>query len=302
MGRSEADDEMTALFDYASFTTRNFGFVTKDEQAKLRAASIFVAGVGGMGGACVMALARAGVGRLIFADIDAFEISNLNRQVFAFTDTIGRPKAQATAEILARINPEMKSETLGGEWADRLVEIAGRVRVIVNGTDDLGAGLHLYRTARKIGVPVVDAYTAPLPSVTVVRPGNPMPEERLGFPTLGKAWNAIGPDERRAALIAEIEYVLVHSSARHHVDLGAAAEVAVGKRSRMSFAPLVIGAGVLMAQEAINCVLDRPSRTDYRGWFLNPYRPAVERPRNPLVAAVFKPIVRRFIKRMMASA
>jgi hypothetical protein len=51
---------MTELFDHKSFTTRNFGFVTKDEQANLRAASIFVAGVGRMGGACALALARAG--------------------------------------------------------------------------------------------------------------------------------------------------------------------------------------------------------------------------------------------------
>jgi hypothetical protein len=292
---------MTASFDYDAFTTRNFGFVNRDEQARLRGASIFVAGVGGMGGACVMALARAGVGHLIFADIDTFEISNLNRQVFAFADTIGRPKAQATAEILATINPELKIEALGKEWPDRLREIAGQVQVIVNGADDLSAGLHLYRTARETGVPVVDAYTSPLPSVTVVRPGDPMPEERLGFTTQGKAWDAIGAGDRQAALIAEIEYVLVHSSARRHVDLGVAAEVAAGKRSRMSFAPLVIGTGVLMAQEAINLVLDRRSGTDYRGWFLNPYRPAVERPRSPLVAAVLKPIVRRFLKRMMAT-
>jgi hypothetical protein len=290
---------MSEPFDYDLFTTRNRGFVNGDEQARLRGASIFVAGVGGMGGACVMALARAGVGHLIFADIDAFEISNLNRQVFAFTNTIGRPKAQATADILATINPELKMEALGGEWTDRLSEIAGRVRVIVNGTDDMGAGLHLYRTAREIGVPVIDAYMSPLPSVTVVRPGDPMPEERLGFPTQGKAWNAVGADERQAALMAEIEYVLLHSSARRHVDLNVAAEVAAGKRSRMSFAPLVIGTGVLMAQEAINLVLDRPSGADFRGWFLNPYLPAVERPRNPLVAAILKPIVRRFLKRMM---
>jgi molybdopterin-synthase adenylyltransferase len=294
-------DEMTESFDYDAFTNRNFGFVTKVEQTRLRGALIFVAGVGGMGGACVMALARAGVGHLIFADIDTFEISNLNRQVFAFADTIGRPKAVATGESLAAINPELKIEALGKEWPERLPDIAGQVRVIVNGTDDLAAGLHLYRTARQIGVPVVDAYTSPLPSVTVVRPGDPMPEERLGFPTRGKAWNAIGVSERRSALIAEIEYVLVHSSARRHVDLAVAAEVAAGKRSRMSFAPLVIGTGVLMAQEAINLVLDRRSGTDYRGWFLNPYGPAVERPRNPLVAAIVRPMVRRFLKRMMAS-
>jgi molybdopterin-synthase adenylyltransferase len=291
---------MTSAFDYDLFTTRNIGFVSREEQNVLRDTAVFVAGVGGMGGACVTALARAGIGRFIIADIDDFEVSNLNRQVFAFTETIGRQKAEATAERLKSINPDLKIEALGKDWPKRLPEIAASVRVIVNGTDDLGASLHLYRTARVAGAPVVDAYMSPLPSVIVVRPGDPMPEERLRFPTLGKAWDAIGPAERQAALIAEITYVLIHSSARHHVDLAAAAEVAVGKRSRMSFAPMVIGTGVLMAYEVINLALNRRSGADYRGWFFNPHAPAVERPRNPVVAAFLRPIVRRYLRRMTA--
>src|SRR5262249_10552605 len=65
LGRLEALEERapmtaTAHFDYETFTTRNFGFVSKAEQDKLRAGAVFVAGVGGMGGACLNALVRAG--------------------------------------------------------------------------------------------------------------------------------------------------------------------------------------------------------------------------------------------------
>ena len=87
-------EDMTA-FDYAEFTTRNLGFLTPAEQAALREGAVFVAGVGGMGGACFLALVRAGVGRFAVCDIDVFETSNLNRQVFAFTDTVGQDKAEA---------------------------------------------------------------------------------------------------------------------------------------------------------------------------------------------------------------
>jgi len=288
-------------FDYTTFTTRNIGFVTPHEQATLRAATVFVAGTGGMGGACVMALARTGIGHLIVADIDRFEISNLNRQVFAFAGTIDQPKAAATAEMLHAINPEMKVDVLGPEWPSRLPTVAEEAQVIVNGTDDLAAGLLLYRTGRAAGRPVIDAYTAPLPSVTVVRPGDPMPEERLGFPTRGKEWHAVSESDRQAALLAEIEYVLVHSSARHHIDLSVAAEVAAGRRSRMSFAPMVIGTGMLMAHEVIALLLARRTGTDFRGWFLNPVKPAVERPRHPVVAALLRPVVRRFLARMIAA-
>jgi hypothetical protein len=290
-----------AQFNYAEFTTRNIGFVSATEQERLRQACVFVCGTGGMGGAALMGLARAGVGKLIVADIDVFEISNLNRQLFAFTDTVGRPKAEAAAEAAHRINPELEMEVLGPEWPDAIERIAARAQIIVNGTDDLAASLLLYRTARARRLPVIDAYASPLPSIYVTRPGDAMPEERLGYPTIDKAWNAVTKQDREAAFQCEIMHVLVHSSSRHHIDLAAAAEVAAGRRSRMSFAPMVISTGMLMAYEAVALLLGKPTGTDNRGWFLNPYKPAVERPRPAIIAAVLRPLVRRFLDRMMAA-
>jgi hypothetical protein len=290
-----------AQFNYAEFTTRNIGFVSAAEQERLRQSCVFVCGTGGMGGAALMGLARAGVGKLIVADIDVFEISNLNRQLFAFTDTVGRPKAEAAAEAARRINPELEMEVLGPEWPDAIERIAACAQIIVNGTDDLAASLLLYRTARARRLPVIDAYASPLPSIYVTRPGEAMPEERLGYPTIDKAWNAVTKQDREAAFQCEIMHVLVHSSSRHHIDLAAAAEVAAGRRSRMSFAPMVISTGMLMAYEAVALLLGKPTGTDNRGWFLNPYKPAVERPRPAIIAAVLRPLVRRFLDRMMAA-
>jgi len=289
-------------FDYATFTTRNIGFVTEAEQARLRAGGVFVAGVGGMGGACLNSLVRAGIGRLGIADLDRFEVSNLNRQVFATLDTVGQEKAAASAEGVRRINPEVALEVLGAEWTERLPEIARRYDVIVNGCDDVAATVRLYRVAREAGVTVIDAYASPLPSVIVVRPTAPRPEERLAYPTRGKAWDALTEAETRGAFLKELEYVLTHSSSAFHVDLEIAAELAAGKRSRMSFAPMVITTGNLMAYEALQVVLGRPSRTDHRGWFLNPYKPAIERPLPAPIAAAKGLVVRRFMAKMMSGA
>lgn len=286
-------------FDYDVFTTRNFGFVTEAEQARLRAGAVFVAGVGGMGGACLASLARAGVGRLGIADIDVFEVSNLNRQVFSNLDTVGQEKATASAAAVKRINPGVELEVLGAEWTKALPDIARRYPVIVNGCDDVAATVQLYRVAREAGVPVIDAYASPLPSVTLVRPTAPRPEERLAYPTRGTAWDALCEAQTRGAFLKELEYVLTHSSSAFHVDLEAAAEMAAGKRSRMSFAPMVITTGNLMAYEALQLLMGRPSRTDHRGWFLNPYKPRVERPLPAPVAAVKGLVVRRFMARMM---
>lgn len=288
-------------FDYYSFTGRNLGFIDEREQQLLRQARVFVCGVGGMGGAAFMALARAGVGKFVIADIDRFEVSNLNRQVFAFADEVGREKAEVAAEAARRINPTIEIDVLGESWTSELSGIAERCSVIVNGMDDIAAGVHLYRTARDAAATVIDAYMSPLPSVIVVRPDDPRPEERLNYPTRNKDWRDIDEADRRAAMLAEIEHVMLHSSSRNYVDLAIAGEVAAGRRSRMSFAPMVISTGMLMAYEAIALILGRKSGTDCRGWFLNPHRPAIEKPRNAIVAALMRPLVRRAIAELTSA-
>ncbi|MGE0742732.1 MAG: ThiF family adenylyltransferase [Hyphomonadaceae bacterium] len=290
---------MTA-FSYAEMTTRNLGFVTEADQEKLRAAHVFIPGVGGMGGACFASLLRAGVGNFTIADIDTFEISNLNRQVFAFTDTAGRLKAEVAAEAAARINPQARLRVLGGEWLEEIEALAAAHAVIVNGADDAQATVRLYRAAREKRATVVDAYAATLPSVYVVRPDDPRPEERMGYPTVGKDWRAITDDDRQACLMKELEWALTHSSTHKYVDLGIAAELAAGKRKRFSFAPMVITTGNLMAYEAIRLILGHPGGADHRGYFFNPHKPGVERPLPWPLSAVKGALVRGFMAKMTA--
>ena len=92
---------------------------------------------------------------------------------------------------------------------------------------------------------------------------------------------------------------MTHSSSSEHIDLGIAAEVVAGTRSRMSFAPMVITTGNLMCFEAINLILGWRSGTDHRGYFFNPWTARVERPRSPPVAWATRLVVRRFLKRMI---
>ena len=287
------------MFDYGEFTTRNIGFVTEAEQAKLQGSTVFVCGTGGMGGAAIQALVRLGVGHLILADIDAYEVSNLNRQVFCTLDHVDAHKAEATKAQCLRINPECQIEVFKEDWPDHVEALVGKASVVINGTDNLGASLLLYRTSKALGRPVIDAYASPLPSVYVTRPGRPMPEERLGYPTIGTRWDALTEDQRNESFLAEATHVMLHSSSRHHIDLDLAGEVAAGKRSRMSFAPMVITTGNLMAYETLGLLLGRDSATDERGWFFNPYKARVERPWPAPIAALLKPLVARELRRMI---
>ena len=284
---------MSGAFDYRAMTSRNIGFVTEDEQQRLRAGRVFVCGTGGMGGACLQSLARAGVGAFEIADFDSFEVSNLNRQVFCTLDVLGRSKVEVTAERLRGINPAIEVRVHGERWLDDLEGILSRCRVVVNGMDDIAAGVRLYRAARDRGATVIDAYPSTLPSVIVVRPTDPRPEERLRYPTLGVAHDRFTPEMIAACRLAEIEHVLVHSSTADHIAPGVAAEIIAGTRPRISFAPMVITTGNLLAYEAIAALCGRPHAADARGWFLNPHTGRIERPRSAWVAALRRAVVRR---------
>lgn len=103
--------------------------------AALKAGSVGVAGAGGIGSCAAVSLARAGVGRLVIADFDTIEPSNLNRQQF-FIDQIGRPKVQALRENLQKINPfsiyEMHKVRI---TRTNVAQIFGTVDVLVEAFD-----------------------------------------------------------------------------------------------------------------------------------------------------------------------
>ena len=72
---------------------------------RLAKARVAVFGIGGVGGYAVEALARSGVGTLDLIDDDTVSITNLNRQIIATHDTLGRPKVEAARERILSINP-----------------------------------------------------------------------------------------------------------------------------------------------------------------------------------------------------
>ena len=83
--------------------------VGSDIQAKFENATVGIAGLGGLGSNIAIMLARAGVGRLIIADFDRVDISNLNRQQYK-ADQLGQPKASALTANLLEIAPYIKIE------------------------------------------------------------------------------------------------------------------------------------------------------------------------------------------------
>ena len=98
-------------FDYHTAFSRNIGWLTPMEQAILRGKRVAIAGLGGVGGSHLLTLTRLGIGAFTIADLDAFELANLNRQAGARISTMGQQKTDALCAMARDINPELVIST-----------------------------------------------------------------------------------------------------------------------------------------------------------------------------------------------
>ncbi|EDS78646.1 sulfur carrier protein ThiS adenylyltransferase ThiF [Clostridium massiliodielmoense] len=73
-------------------------------QNKLKNAVVGIAGIGGLGSNVALSLARIGIGKLIIADFDVVDMSNLNRQQY-FINQLGMKKVDALEEVISKCNP-----------------------------------------------------------------------------------------------------------------------------------------------------------------------------------------------------
>ncbi|MBE6973799.1 MAG: tRNA threonylcarbamoyladenosine dehydratase [Ruminococcaceae bacterium] len=122
-------------------------------------AKIAVFGVGGVGGQCVDALARSGVGALHLYDDDTVSKSNLNRQIAALHSTLGRPKAQVMAERVWEINPSCDVQAIRMFYlpsnADQ-VDLS-QYDYVVDCIDTVSAKLELICRCTDLNIPVISA-------------------------------------------------------------------------------------------------------------------------------------------------
>ena len=156
---------MTApfTFDYDLAFSRNIGWVTQAEQLKLKKTRIAIAGLGGVGGAHLLTLARLGISHFNIADFDEFDLHNLNRQSGAFMSTMGQSKIDTLARMAKDINPEIDLRLFPqGVTPDNVDEFLDDVDVYVDGLDffALPARRMVFAKCREKGIPALTA--APL--------------------------------------------------------------------------------------------------------------------------------------------
>lgn len=150
-------------FAYRQAFSRNLGWVTADEQARLQEATVAIAGLGGVGGSHLLTLTRLGIGGFHLADFDQFELANFNRQAGARVDTLGQSKLETLITMALAINPELRiSRFADGVTAGNLEKFCGGADLYVDGLDFFVLKLRqrLFAYCHQQGIPAITA--APL--------------------------------------------------------------------------------------------------------------------------------------------
>jgi molybdopterin/thiamine biosynthesis adenylyltransferase len=110
--------------------------VGADGQARIRAASVLIVGLGGLGSPAALYLAAAGVGRLGLLDFDSVAVHNLQRQILHDTASVGRAKTDSARARVEALNPGVRVDT----WNVALTRenargIIADYDVVIDGTD-----------------------------------------------------------------------------------------------------------------------------------------------------------------------
>jgi tRNA A37 threonylcarbamoyladenosine dehydratase len=142
---------------------RQITLIGEENTLKLINTSVCIIGLGGVGGYVAEMLARAGVGRLLLIDFDTVSESNLNRQIIALADTVGKKKTDVMLQRVKSINPDCDAAALDifvtKENADSILEQSG-ADIIIDCIDNVSAKIAIIASAKERGKYVFSAMGA----------------------------------------------------------------------------------------------------------------------------------------------
>lgn len=136
--------------------------IGKEALARLKGSKVAVFGVGGVGSFAVEGLARAGLGKFVLIDNDCICPTNINRQIHATCETVGKYKVDVMKKRIQEINPKAEVEThklfyLPGSSQDL---IRNDYDYIVDAVDTVTAKIDIVVRAKALGIPVISCMGA----------------------------------------------------------------------------------------------------------------------------------------------
>lgn len=142
--------------------SRTEALIGEEGIAKLQNSRVAVFGIGGVGGYVVEALVRSGVGAFDLIDSDTVCLSNLNRQIIATRDTVGRDKVEVMRERILSINPDATVNVHKCFYLPETSELFDFTQYdyVVDAVDTVTAKINIIMKAQEVGVPVISSMGA----------------------------------------------------------------------------------------------------------------------------------------------
>ncbi len=137
--------------------SRTISLIGKEKFEKLQKSTIAVYGIGGVGSYVVEGLVRSGIGHIILIDNDIISVTNINRQIHATLDTVGKDKTEIMKQRILSINPEIKIETYNASEIKNGEEnlIDENIDYVVDAVDTITTKIKLIEKAKKENVKII---------------------------------------------------------------------------------------------------------------------------------------------------
>lgn len=124
---------------------------------RLAAAAVVIFGIGGVGSYAAEGLARAGVGRMTLVDHDVIDVTNINRQIHALTETVGASKAETMAQRIRSINPSCEVRAIRAFYQPEEAErfFSEPYDYALDAVDTVTAKIDLAVQCHRRGIPLI---------------------------------------------------------------------------------------------------------------------------------------------------
>ena len=215
--------------------------IGKEGLSKLKNSKVAIFGIGGVGSFVVEALARAGVQNFVLVDKDVVSISNINRQLIATYDTIGKAKVEDSKQRILSINPNAHIEAYEEFFLPGNSNILDNsITYIVDCIDTVTAKIELVMQAQELNIPIISSMGT----------GNKLDPTKFEITDIYKTQVCpLAKVMRKELKARNIKHLKVLYSREEPIKTGAISENGKAIPGSISFVPSV--AGLIIAGEVV---------------------------------------------------
>lgn len=136
---------------------RLFSLLNDNQIERIQNAKVCIVGIGGVGSVATEVLARSGISKFVLCDFDVVQESNINRQVIANQNTIGKYKVEVAKEKILEINPNACVEVIKERFSNELSLFDFKFDYLIDAIDDINNKFLLIKTCLEKDIPFISS-------------------------------------------------------------------------------------------------------------------------------------------------